>query len=228
MNSGSHSNYSLSMTFLRVVFTQTTSMSRILLILCFLTIGASTTLGQTRTVETRTEIDSATGQRRTVSAETVSTSEDITPRSNMLIVNPLKFFWMYNLSYYRRLNEVVVVGGGLQTPTISGLGGFGANAEIRFHPSGKAMRGFYAAPNVSYNLFMPTYDDAPDESVSAFSVGGLLGWQWFPGDDFAIGLGIGVDYYFLGSSFDEEDDQSSISTFNGTLPAIRFDIGYAW
>ena len=54
------------------------------------------------------------------------------------------------------------------------------------------------------------------------SVGGLIGWQWFPGDQFAIGLGIGVDYYFFSG---EDDDFSDI---NGTAPALRFDIGYAW
>jgi hypothetical protein len=58
-----------------------------------------------------------------------------------------------------------------------------------------------------------------------FSVGGLIGWQWFPGDQFAIGLGIGVDYYFLSDDVKENDD---FEDFSGFAPLLRFDIGYAW
>ena len=53
-------------------------------------------------------------------------------------------------------------------------------------------------------------------------MGGLIGWQWFPGDQFAMGLGIGVDYYFFSG------DDADFSKINGTAPALRFDIGYAW
>lgn len=70
-----------------------------------------------------------------------------------MIVSPLKIFLFYNLSYFRRLSSNVVVGGGAQIPTLAGLIGFGVNAEMRFHPSGKAMRGFYIAPNVSYGSY---------------------------------------------------------------------------
>ena len=73
------------------------------------------------------------------------------------------------------------------------------------------------APNVSYNTL-----SIDDESASAYSIGILIGWQWFPGDDFAMGLGIGVDYY-KGSS-----DHEDFLKYDGTSPALRFDIGYAW
>ena len=55
-------------------------------------------------------------------------------------------------------------------------------------------------------------------------MGALIGWQWFPGDDFAIGLGIGADYYT--GSVDENG--SDFGNYSGTVPAVRFDIGYAW
>ena len=77
-------------------------------------------------------------------------------------------------------------------------------------------------------ILHPTYlttvlpDEANDEDASITSVGGLVGWQWFPGDEFAIGLGIGVDYYFFSGS-DESFDE-----YDGFAPALRFDIGYAW
>jgi hypothetical protein len=56
-------------------------------------------------------------------------------------------------------------------------------------------------------------------------MGGLVGWQWFPGDQFAIGLGIGADYYFLSDDNTGNDD---FEDYSGMAPALRFDIGYAW
>ena len=76
------------------------------------------------------------------------------------------------------------------------------------------------APNVSYSRVTVVSDEIV---TTPFSVGALFGWQWFPGDDFAIGLGLGVDYYM---SADSEND--ALGHYDGTLPAVRFDIGYAW
>lgn len=184
---------------------------------------------QTRTEETVTTTDS-TGKEVTSKVVRVGTSEDITIRTNMIVVNPLKMFLFYNLSYYHALSKSIVVGGGLQMPTISGISGFGANAEMRWHPSGKAMRGFYVAPNVSFNSLTNTteFDNSTIESsVTPISLGVLVGWQWFPGDDFAIGLGLGVDYYWV--SADATDGETSVfDSYDGTAPALRFDIGYAW
>ena len=177
-------------------------------------------LGQDRTDETRITVDTETGDTVLTESVIVSLTEDITPRNSMIIINPLKFLLFYNISYFHKISDHTVIGGGIQLPTISGIDGFGVNAELRFHPSGKNLRGFYFAPNVSYNNL--SGDDEGDESVSITSVGGLIGWQWFPGDQFAMGLGIGVDYYFFSG---EDDDFSDI---NGTAPALRFDIGYAW
>ena len=177
-------------------------------------------LGQDRTDESRITVDTKTGDTVLTESVIVSLTEDITPRNSMIIINPLKFLLFYNISYFHKISDQTVIGGGIQLPTISGIDGFGVNAEVRFHPSGKNLRGFYFAPNISYNNL--SGDDEGDESVSITSVGGLIGWQWFPGDQFAIGLGIGVDYYFFSG---EDDDFSDI---NGTAPALRFDIGYAW
>ena len=138
----------------------------------------------------------------------------------MLVINPLKFFIFYNISYFNKVSESVIIGGGVQFPTISGVSGFGANAEVRIHPSGKNMRGFYIAPNVSYN----SLSEDSGSNANLFSIGALAGWQWFPSDEFAIGLGIGLDYY-TGSGEDENDVYGSV---NGFVPAVRFDIGYAW
>jgi hypothetical protein len=190
----------------------------LLLSLTSLTIIASV-CGQERTNEKKWTIDPATGDTVYTEAVIVSRTEDITPRSGMIIVNPLKFLLFYNISYIHKINDKVSVGGGIQSPTLKGLNGFGINAELRLYPNGRNMKGFYFAPNVSYNNLS---SDGSSSSVSISSIGGLLGWQWFPGEQFAMGLGIGVDYYF----FSEKD--AAFDRYNGTAPALRFDIGYAW
>lgn len=178
-----------------------------------------TASGQDRTDERKWNINPATGDTVYTEAVIISETEDITPRNSMIVINPLKFLLFYNLSYFGKVNDGLAIGGGLQIPTISGLDGFGVNAEVRFYPSGKNLKGFYFAPNVSYNYLS---DNESSESVSISSIGGLVGWQWFPGEQFAIGLGIGVDYYFFSG------DSDSFSDLNGTAPLLRFDIGYAW
>lgn len=175
--------------------------------------------GQIRTEETRASVDTVRGDTTFAKSVIISQSEDITPRNAMIVINPLKFFLFYNLSYFQRLTPNVTIGGGMQAPTISGIDGIGLNAEIRLHPSGKALRGFYVAPNISYNIL-----SSGGVKTSPFSIGILGGWQWFPGDEFAMGLGIGIDYY-IGSISDDEGD---LDRYDGTAPALRFDIGYAW
>ncbi len=176
------------------------------------------TSAQIVTKEKRVEKDS-TGKEVTTEATIVSTSEDITPRNDMIVINPLKFILFYNLSYYHSFSKNIGIGLGFQAPTLGGINGFGVNAEIRIYPSKKSLRGFYFAPNISYNNLT-----SGGATVTPFSIGALLGWQWFPGDDFAIGLGIGIDYYFIGSSYKGD----SFDSYKGSAPAVRFDIGYAW
>ena len=187
-------------------------------LLLFVACSVQSVFGQVRTEETRKTV-TAGGDTVVTRSEIVSKSEDITPRTDLLLVNPLKFFLFYNLSYMHRVSPNVVLGGGFQIPTPASVNGWGVNAEVRYHLSGKSPGGFYVAPNFSYNTLHSGSSEA-----TPVSLGVLLGWQWFPGDEFAIGFGLGVDRYW-GSASDGKDD---ITKFSGTLPALRFDIGYAW
>ncbi len=175
-------------------------------------------LSQEKTIEIRTTINTETGDTIKTESVVLSETEDVTPRNHMISINPLKFLIFYNITYYTKISEQVITGVGVQTPTIGGLDGIGVNAELRFYPSGKNMRGFYFAPNISYN-----YIHSGDIEIQPFSFGALVGWQWFPSDQFAMGLGIGIDYY-SGNVSDDDDFDS----YNGSVPALRFDIGYAW
>lgn len=190
------------------------AMILVLLIFC----DSQLSFAQDKTTEKRVTADSK-GNKDSTETVIISNTEDITQRTSMLIINPLKFFLFYNLSYFHRINNSIAVGGGFQLPTLKGINGFGVNAEIRFHPSKKSLRGFYIAPNISFNN-LSTSGSGSDARV--FSIGVLVGWQWFPGDDFAMGLGIGIDRYFLSNSKD------AFNSYDGNVPAIRFDIGYAW
>lgn len=175
-------------------------------------------IGQEKTVEKRVTTDSK-GNRDSTEAVIISKTEDITPLKNIITINPLKFILFYNLNYYHKIDNTVVVGGGIQTPTLKDVQGFGINAEVRFHPSAKAPRGFYVAPNISFNTLTTS---GSSSNANVFSIGILVGWQWFPGTDFAMGLGIGIDHYFLSNS------KGSFSNYDGNAPALRFDVGYAW
>jgi hypothetical protein len=181
--------------------------------------GFVSSFAQEKTDEKKVTVNLETGDTTFTESIIISQSSDITPRNHMLIINPLKFLLFYNISYFQKVSDRVVVGGGVQMPTVSGLDGFGANAEVRAYPSGENLRGFYVAPNISFN-----YLSTEDGSTSPFSFGVLVGWQWFPGDQFAIGFGIGLDYYI---DTIEEDD-GNLVRYNGAVPALRFDIGYAW
>lgn len=179
----------------------------------------SSNFGQERTDEKKWTIDPQTGDTIFITSVIVSQSEDITTRNSMIVINPLKFLVFYNISYFQKINDGAAIGVGLQMPTISGVNGFGVNAEARFYPKGNNLRGFYFAPNFSYNNLT---EEGDNENVSITSAGGLVGWQWFPGEQFAMGLGIGVDYYFFSGNVDDFED------YNGFAPALRFDIGFAW
>lgn len=174
---------------------------------------------QDSTATKKWEIDPVTGDTIYTKEVTISKTEDVTPRSSMIVINPLKFLLFYNITFFHKINDGAAIGLGLQFPTLSGLTGFGVNAEARFYPKGNNLKGFYFAPNVSYNNLS---SEGSDNSVSISSIGGLIGWQWFPGEQFALGLGIGIDYYFFSGN------DNSFSKINGLAPALRFDIGYAW
>lgn len=180
--------------------------------LLFIVLLCTIASGQDKTTEKRTTKDS-TGKTVTTESVIISKTEDITPRWGIITINPLKLILFYNLSFYAKINSITAIGIGIQSPTLSGINGFGFNIEARLYPSGKCLRGFYFAPNISVNFL--SSNDSDNETI--FSYGALLGWQWFPGDEFALGLGLGMDYY-----------TGSISKMKGTAPAIRFDVGYAF
>lgn len=193
---------------------------------------SGTVIAQTRTTETRMTKDTTIDGTATTVTTTIIDAEDITPRNNILSVSPVKYILFYNLTYYRKLSDMWVIGAGLSIPTFGGklddettIGGFGANIEGRFYPNGNAPKGFYIAPNLYYNTLSIT--DGGDYKYLWTTVGVLFGFQFFPARDFSLGCGIGFDY-FIPSATNNGQTITDLDPFQRVLPAIRFDFGYAW
>ncbi len=188
---------------------------------------------QTEVKQHTVSIDSATG-KTTVSDETIiKKEEDITPYTDMVNINPLKFFIAYNMTWYHKIANNAAVGIGAEFGALHENTAWGMNAEFRFYPSKKSMHGFYFAPNISYvqatNVDYYFYDGYGSYTARTMTAGMLLGWQWFPGSDFSIGLALGADAYIpLNTSHADSYDLLGGIYGSGVYPAIRFDIGYAW
>src|SRR5258708_2864245 len=108
-----------------------TAMKKICVFILFCTVLAINSFAQIRSEGTRTEKDSTTGAVKTTTFVEVKNEEVITPRHNMITINPLKFFLFWNLSYYHSFNSLIAAGLGFQAPSLSHIGGIGINAEVR-------------------------------------------------------------------------------------------------
>ena len=218
-------------------------MKKILLAFLVLVGIASISQAQTEVKQRKVSIDSATGKRTVTMDTIVKTEEEITPYTDMIDVNPLKFIFAYNLNWMHKLSENTALGIGLEFGTPQGYTAWGALGEFRFYPSKKSLHGFYVAPNISYvqtsNVSYGNYDPATSTYSQGyyieqmFSAGILIGWQWFPGSNFSMGFALGVDDYIALNKMSgnhNDGDFPLIGGVNGTgaSPALRFDIGYAW
>lgn len=213
---------------------------RTIFIILFLISTAGVTVAQTVTVEKRTSRDSATG-KTTVSFDTiVGVEENVTPINNMILIEPLAYFYRLNLKYYRTFGSSMVGAVGADYGWLSGLinngSSYGFNAEVRFYTAKKAPHGFYVAPNVSIDVAKGTdYNldfngNLQTSTVTMMTIGALAGWQWFLSDNFAIGLALGFDDYIHVSGPTDTFTFATLygSSITGILPVLRFDIGYGW
>jgi hypothetical protein len=212
-------------------------MFKLLLVLCVALAFAIPAFAQTETVEKRVEIDSATGERHVYYVTAEGKSEDITPYTDMININPLKFIYAYNISYMHKLSKVTSTGIGVEYGSFYTYPAWGISGEFRFFPGKKAMHGFYLAPNVSYKHSRREsyyYSDGvgggyySDHTDQLLTIGMLLGWQWFPYENFPMGLSFGVDDY-IPLNQDDRRSESILGLYgSGLAPALRFDLGFAW
>jgi len=201
---------------------------------------AQTKTTEAKTTETQKQIDSTTGKVIESSVVTsIATTEDITVRQNMIYIDPVKFFGMFNIGYQRAITPLFTVGGVVQSPTqLSDATGFGVIAEGRYYPGAKAFRGFHVGATLSYNSISFEHYNYESEAVEEatidpVSLGAVIGWHWYPWDDFAVELALGADYTFNGvkkngSAEYFADDAPFVNNVQGILPSFRVHFGYAW
>lgn len=214
---------------------------RLILTLALLSLGAATASAQTKTTETRTtETESDTtsdGKVKTTETVTaIASSEDITIRNHMIIVDPIKFFALFNLGYQHAITQNVTVGGSIQAPTqLVEASGFGVAVEGRLYPAGRTFRSFHVGANAAFNDITTTHynwetDETEEIEIAPFSMGVNVGWHWYPWDDFATEFVLGADYNFSGKEGGDmmSSDVPFLSDRKGLMPSFRFTIGYAW
>jgi hypothetical protein len=198
---------------------------------------------QTEVEQHKISIDSATGKRTVTTDTIIKTEQNISPYTDMININPLKFILAYNLSWVHKLSSNTAFGIGAEYEDfLNENPAWGILGEFRFYPSKKSLHGFYVAPNFSFtqtnNVYYFMYDPASGITNSGtftaqmLTLGVLLGWQWFPADDFSMGFAIGADDYIplnqkSGNNYEDFNLLGGMYG-KGTLPTLRFDLGYAW
>jgi hypothetical protein len=197
---------------------------------------------EAKTTETQITVDSTSGKvTQTSTVTTIASSEDITARTNMVELDPIKFFELFNIGYQRAITPIFSVGGMIQAPTqLSDADGFGVIAEGRFYPGGHPFRGFHIGGNLAYNHITTEQYDYESQSnlestIDPVSLGISVGWHWYPWNDFAVELALGADYVLNGrkraSSYDTDPYENSIPFVNnlrGIAPTGHIHIGYSW
>ena len=222
-----------------------TSKALLIAIISLMIAGASSThlRAQTKVEQHTVTVDSATGKRTVTTDTIIKKEEDITPYTEMVNINPLAFILAYNLTWVHKLSASTAVSVGAEYAVPHEITAWGVLGEFRFYPSHKSMHGFYLAPNFSYaqasNAYYYSYDTSSGMGNSGYytaqmlTVGLLIGWQWFPADNFSMGLAFGMSDYIpinshTGDSFNDVGWFGGMYGNSGVYPALRFDLGYAW
>ncbi len=115
---------------------------------------------------------------------------------------------------YQTVAPGLALGAGLQIPAFDEIDGVIVQAEARFYPGKRGLKGFYLGSNLWIDSVTSDDDDARVELAV------VAGWQWFSGKDFGIGFG-------LGAAVDLTDDDD-FEFYDGHRPVVRFNIGYAF
>ncbi len=142
---------------------------------------------------------------------------------NVIKLNPIALaFGNFNLSYQRAFSDASAIQiGANYWYKILGVevSGIGVRAGYQFFVTNKtkaAPDGLYIGPQISFNNLT---DKETKESVNAFGVGALIGYQWLWKSGVTLDLGAGPIYQFASESSTESD-------FSGFLPNITIAIGY--
>lgn len=130
-----------------------------------------------------------------------------------------------NMSYYRALDSSnalgVYVGYLYHLVGNERITGYGFGVAYRYYPARRAISRFYYSPIIGIQR-----GDVVDEDRSpgiGVLISGLVGWQWFPEEVFAVGLAVGGRVILGG-----KNEDPVIGTAFGASPVITLDLGYGW
>lgn len=201
-------------------------------------ISVNTVTAQERTEAEETVIKTDEAGDTTVSSVTkitTSNTEDIRELKHMILVNPIKFIYVFNAAYFRGISEDMAIGLTLQTPTAlidEEASGFGLSGDFVYYPSKKLYRGFHVGGNaafdvVSYSSWVYTAGggEVQEFSETPYSLGGYIGWNWWWGKEFVTDFTLGAEYNFNPT---KEAVLSPVGDRKGVVPYLAIRIGHAW
>lgn len=153
----------------------------------------------------------------------------------MILVNPIKFIYVFNASYFRGITEDMAIGITLQTPTAlieEEASGFGVSGDFVYYPSKKLYRGFHVGGNAAFDIisysdwvFRPNSSETQELTERPFSLGSYIGWNWWWGKEFVTDFTLGTEYNFNPTS---EAILSPLGDRKGVIPYLAIRIGHAW
>lgn len=130
-----------------------------------------------------------------------------------------------NMSYYHALDSTNALGvyAGYLYHLVGNerITGYGFGVAYRYYPARRAISRFYYSPIIGIQR-----GDVVDEDRSpgiGVLISGLVGWQWFPEDVFAVGFAVGGRVILGG-----KNEDVVIRTAFGASPVITLDLGYGW
>lgn len=130
-----------------------------------------------------------------------------------------------NVSYYRGFDSNHALGAyvGYLYHLVGDeqIAGYGFGLSYRYYPAGRAISRFYYSPTIGLQL--GDVINGQKDRATGVLVSAMIGWQWFPEEIFAVGLGFGVRA-ILG----EGNSDPVISNAFGASPVITLDLGYGW
>jgi hypothetical protein len=165
-------------------------------------------------------VPSAWAQKRTTHEQL-----EVIPRNAVMVnLGGLALDYL-NLSYYRAVDSNNAFGAyvGYLYHVVGNeqIAGYGFGLSYRYYPAKRAISRFYYSPTIGIQ-FGDVVNGARDR-ITGVLVSAMVGWQWFPEEVFAVGLGFGGRMIF-----GEHSSDPVIGEAFGASPVITLDLGYAW
>ena len=150
-------------------------------------------------------------------------------RTNVIKANPLGLaFGNFNATYEKVLNSKssVLFSGNYMFKLLGAdvsVGGLGVGYRYYFtHAKTEVPTGFWVMPQARFAFGSLKDKQGVKESITTFSVGAEVGYQWAWSNGFTLDLGIGPNYTMVNGN------KTNLETTSRILPSLTLAIGYAF